>query len=215
MDTVILAPSQPTTDRDNREYLPHIDRSSLQTQPQAFILKNLRSWEDPSEEDTLALNDLPTSMRPCPVWRENISINIASDTSTSASETDELFGRLEDDLQLSIRNQDWEVHMLARELERREREKESTQFYPLKSDLCLRRVQLSKVRSLEERGTATEVPSSRQSISSDNISYPPSVIRDSSQPTFRTSGTAWTVCTSSVSPDMLLVPVVTESSSGS
>jgi len=193
---------------NNQEYQFHIDQSSFEGQP-TILLPNRRSWEMPSEEDNLELRDLPTSIEPCPMWRKDISIDIASDTSTSASETDELFGQLDDDLQLTSHDQDWEVRMLARELEKREH-KES-QFNRQKNDSGAQKTQLLNVRSLEEQGTANIAAPSQRSISSDNIFYS-SVIRNNSESPFRTSSSS-AVRTSSVSPDVVPVPVVTKSPS--
>lgn len=210
VDTVLLSPSQAAY--SNQEYQPHIEHA-LQLQQPKILLQNRRSWEDRSEEENLELRELPSSMVPRPVWKEDISIDIASDdnTSTSASETDELFVQLDDDLQLASHDQDWEVRMLARELEKREH-KES-QCNRLRSDAGVQKMQLLNVRSLEERSTNNLPAPSQRSISSDNI-YHPSAMYSNAESAF-TSHTVSAVRTTSVSPDVVPVPMVTGSGSSS
>ncbi|PSN56858.1 hypothetical protein C0J52_08291 [Blattella germanica] len=101
-----------------------------------------RSWEDHSEEETMELLDLPRSMSPQHVWcaededeeeqkkpevpRDCVALDLGSSDSSSSSSSsdssndeDDMFG-MDDDLQTVGHNRDWEVQMLARELERRE-----------------------------------------------------------------------------------------------
>lgn len=205
IDTVILSPTH--LGYHNQEYQPHIEHT-LQLQKPKILLQNRRSWEDRSEEENLELRELPSSMVPRSVWKKDVSIDIASDDtsiSTSASETDELYMQLDDDLQLTKHDQDWEVRMLAHELEKREH-KES-QCDRLKSDTGVQKMQLLNVRSLEERSTANPPSPSQRSISSDNIYNPLAV-----ESTF-SSNIAAARHTTSVSPDVVPVPVGASSSS--
>lgn len=146
-------------------------------------------------------------MTPRPMWKEDISIDIASDdTSTSASETDELFGHIDDDLHLAKHDQNWEVRMLARELEKREH-KES-QSNRLKSDNAVQKTQLLNVRSLEERCTFNVPTPSQRSISSDNIYNSSSAYYGNVEPIF-TNSASFPTTTTSISPDVVPVPVLT------
>ncbi|XP_065201656.1 uncharacterized protein LOC135832373 isoform X3 [Planococcus citri] len=204
VDTVLLSP--PQTSFRNQEYLSHIEQ---RFQPK-IMLENRRSWEDRSEEENLEVRELPSSITPRPMWKDDISIDIASDdASTSASETDELFAHLDDDLHLTKHDQNWEVRMLARELEKREH-KES-QSNKLKSESGVQKTQLLNVRSLEERCTFNVTTPSQRSISSDNI-YTSSASYYSAvdEPIF-THSASYQTTTTSVSPDVVPVPIVTTS----
>ncbi|KAJ9578163.1 hypothetical protein L9F63_024975, partial [Diploptera punctata] len=101
-----------------------------------------RSWEDHSEEETMELLDLPRSISPQSVWcaeneeqvkvtdtlRDCVAVELGSSDSSSSSSSssssdssndeDDAFGT--DYLQPVGHNRDWEVQMLARELDRRE-----------------------------------------------------------------------------------------------
>lgn len=174
------------------------------------MLQNRRSWEDRSEEENIEVRDLPTSMTPRPVWKDDITIDIGSDdTSTSASETDELFGRLDDDLRLTKHDQNWEVRMLARELEKREH-KESQNNKLMKTDTAVQKTQLLNVRSLEERCTVNVPTPSQRSISSDNIYNSSATYYSNAEPIF-TNSASFATTTTSVSPDVVPIPVVTTS----
>ncbi|XKL64851.1 hypothetical protein PGB90_004937 [Kerria lacca] len=170
------------------------------------MLENRRSWEDQSEKENLELRELPSSITPRSIWKEDVSIDIATDDiSTSASETDELFVQLDDNL--LPHDQDWEVRMLAHELEKREH-KES-QCNRLRGD-SIQKTQLLNVRSLEERCTFNVPIPSHRSISSDNIYHSPLVTYYNTQPVFSHS-TVSATRTTSVSPDVVPIPAVTTS----
>jgi hypothetical protein len=70
-----------------------------------------RSWEDHSEGEAVELLDLPPSMSPQSLWHISLDVPPSSSSSSSSSSSP-----------LSsppIHNQDWEVQMLADELDRR------------------------------------------------------------------------------------------------
>ncbi|KAJ1524465.1 hypothetical protein ONE63_010962 [Megalurothrips usitatus] len=96
-----------------------------------------RSWEDHSEEEHMELQDLPPSMSPQAVWsnvnggkpvQDSVVLNIGTSDASSNEEDEfedeaDLYPREDDDddeLQFRGHQGDWEVQMLARELERRE-----------------------------------------------------------------------------------------------
>lgn len=147
----------------------------------ALAVRNRRSWEDRSEEERLELRELPTSMTPRPVWSNDVRIDIGADD-LSASDTDEPFDRSSDDeLLLARHDRNWEVRMLARELDRREhRASVSERAVPKSgskapashsSGAANLRGQLQSMRSLEERCRDVGAPSPSQprSASSDDI----------------------------------------------
>ncbi|XP_059479213.1 uncharacterized protein LOC132198922 isoform X4 [Neocloeon triangulifer] len=71
------------------------------------------SWEEHAAEETLELLDLPRSMSPQSVWHVSVDVPSSSSSSNSSSSTSPLSSP-------PIHNQDWEVQMLADELERRD-----------------------------------------------------------------------------------------------
>lgn len=206
MDTILLSPTHlPYQHSEYQDHIAHKVPSQLSTEYRP-------SWEERSERESMEMRDLPSAITPRPMWKDDVSIDIASEeTSTSASETDELFGHLEDDLHLTRHDQDWEVRMLARELEKREfKEKETQQNNKLRSDSIVQKAQLLNVRSLEERCTLPSIAApSLRSISSDNI-YNPSVVYGNTPPVF-TYTTSVPTRTTSISPDVVTIPAVTTS----
>ncbi|XP_043267076.1 uncharacterized protein Cngl isoform X2 [Venturia canescens] len=112
--------------------------------------RNRRSWEEHSEEETLELQDLPRSISPQSIWKEDVAICLESNSDESKSEDDtgrptvrrrKKRGRVEsesdniDDRDESDdddgrdndnRSNNWEVEMLAKELEARRRSSEGS-----------------------------------------------------------------------------------------
>nr|CAD7461598.1 unnamed protein product [Timema tahoe] len=115
VDTVLASPLRHLPDEELNELLPGEGISSRRH------LIHRHSWEDHSEEESMELMDLPRSISPQYVWSDNNStmVNLGSDSSPddelSDDETTDQVGEYE-----GVNNQDWEVQMLAKELERRE-----------------------------------------------------------------------------------------------
>ncbi|PNF27892.1 hypothetical protein B7P43_G08302 [Cryptotermes secundus] len=147
VDTVLMSPPPALPDdleeesgnnavADEAPYHSMISPSHhILQQPQTYR----HSWEDHSEEETLELLDLPSSISPQHMWCvedglqndrdipiDSVALDLgSSDTSSSSSSSsdssnDEDDAFATDDLHSVGHNQDWEVQMLARELERRE-----------------------------------------------------------------------------------------------
>nr|CAD7425427.1 unnamed protein product [Timema monikensis] len=114
VDTVLASPLRHLPEELN-ELLPGEGISSRRH------LIHRHSWEDHSEEESMEIMDLPRSISPQYVWSDNNStmVNLGSDSSPddelSDDETTDQVGEYE-----GVNNQDWEVQMLAKELERRE-----------------------------------------------------------------------------------------------
>ncbi|XP_076670717.1 uncharacterized protein LOC143370019 isoform X2 [Andrena cerasifolii] len=111
---------------------PHYKRASSSTEPAS---RNRRSWEEHSEEETLELQELPSSIVPHSLWKDDVAIELESnsDSSKSEDELDDRAGRSDsgnddDDEEDGVRDghNNWEVAMLAQELEARRRSSEST-----------------------------------------------------------------------------------------
>lgn len=68
------------------------------------------------------MRELPTSIQPRPVWRDEVRIDMggADESSAGGDTADEPLGQSDDELLLARHDRDWEVRMLARELDRRE-----------------------------------------------------------------------------------------------
>ncbi|CAH0391864.1 unnamed protein product [Bemisia tabaci] len=81
---------------------------------------NRRSWEDHSEEESLELQDLPRSITPQPMWT---TVEIGSESSDSPGSLDSEHSvsgsTSEQDLRFRKHDCNWEIQMLARELDRR------------------------------------------------------------------------------------------------
>ncbi|XP_054004919.1 uncharacterized protein LOC128890458 isoform X2 [Hylaeus anthracinus] len=110
----------------------HYKRSSPSTESASH---NRRSWEEHSEEETLELQELPSSIVPQSLWKGDVAIDLESNSDSSRSE-DELEDRAgrndsgnDEDDEEEV-NQDghnnWEVAMLAQELESRRRSSENS-----------------------------------------------------------------------------------------
>ena len=112
---------------------PRYKRSSPSTESSS---QNRRSWEEHSEEETLKLQELPRSIVPQPLWKDDVAIDFESNSESSRSE-DELDERAardsendgDDDEEAEVRRRqgrrnNWEVAMLAQELEARRRSSE-------------------------------------------------------------------------------------------
>lgn len=84
--------------------------------PSTDSSNNRRSWEEHSEEETLELQDLPCSITPQPLWNEDVAIELESNSSRSDEEEEGAVG--------NGRTNDWEVVMLAEQLEARRRSQE-------------------------------------------------------------------------------------------
>lgn len=81
---------------------------------------NRRSWEDHSEEENLELQDLPRSITPQPMWT---TVEIGSESSDSAGSGSCSFDSehsASGDLKFRKHDCNWEIQMLARELDRRD-----------------------------------------------------------------------------------------------
>ncbi|XP_058789212.1 uncharacterized protein LOC131663121 isoform X2 [Phymastichus coffea] len=102
---------------------------------------NRRSWEEHSEEETLELQELPRSISPQSLWRDQVAIELeSSDESESegarappaglgAADDDDDEDELEPDVDGLIDaagHNNWEVAMLAHELEKRRRSSEGS-----------------------------------------------------------------------------------------
>ncbi|XP_023248266.1 uncharacterized protein LOC106639567 [Copidosoma floridanum] len=104
---------------------------------------NRRSWEEHSEEETLELQDLPHSITPQSLWKDDVAIDLESSEdeepgravagSSSGSRvrsraSDDDDDDDEEDEQMVVLNatghNNWEVAMLAQELEKRRRSSE-------------------------------------------------------------------------------------------
>ncbi|KZC10580.1 Cyclic nucleotide-gated cation channel alpha-3 [Dufourea novaeangliae] len=99
--------------------------------------QNRRSWEEHSEEETLELQELPTSIVPQTLWKDDVAIDLESNSDSSRSEDefdDRAAGRSdsgndeddEDEESHREGHNNWEVAMLAEELEARRRSSENT-----------------------------------------------------------------------------------------
>ncbi|XP_076633770.1 uncharacterized protein LOC143347966 isoform X2 [Colletes latitarsis] len=110
----------------------HYKRSSSSMESASH---NRRSWEEHSEEETLELQELPSSIVPQSLWKDEVAIDLGSnsDSSRSEDELDYRAGRSdsgndeddEDEMNQGGHN-NWEVAMLAQELESRRRSSESS-----------------------------------------------------------------------------------------
>ncbi|XP_076244393.1 uncharacterized protein LOC143185331 isoform X2 [Calliopsis andreniformis] len=104
----------------------HYKRSSPSTESTS---QNRRSWEEHSEEETLELQELPSSIVPQSLWKEDVAIDLESNSDSSKSEDD--FDRASksdtEDEESVVRDEhnNWEVTMLAQELEARRRSSEN------------------------------------------------------------------------------------------
>lgn len=96
---------------------------------------NRRSWEEHSEEETLELQELPSSIVPQSLWKDEVAIDLESNSESSRSEDefDDRSGRGDsendgdDDGEGEVRGEghnNWEAAMLAQELEARRRSSE-------------------------------------------------------------------------------------------
>lgn len=79
-----------------------------------------RSWEEHSEEETLELQELPNSIVPQNLWRNEVAIDLESNNST-----DENHSENEESGDDQAHN-NWEVVMLAEQLEARRRSNDNT-----------------------------------------------------------------------------------------
>ncbi|XP_075219430.1 uncharacterized protein LOC142323540 [Lycorma delicatula] len=115
-----------------------------------IITSNRRSWEDHSEEESLELIDLPRSMTPTPMW-ECTKLNIESDSSSSCSSSDSE--------KYSVYNKNWEVEMLAQELDRRE-DKSDPKRHSFSTRLTdqTKKCKLIATKSLDEWNDSSETP---------------------------------------------------------
>ncbi|XP_057326421.1 uncharacterized protein LOC130668237 isoform X2 [Microplitis mediator] len=103
-----------------------LTRSSIPTVSQRC--RKRRSWEEHSEEETLQLQDLPRSISPQSLWREGVAIDIESSdddrphrrcASESAADDEE------DSIDSDKGPNNWELKMLAEQLEKRRRSHET------------------------------------------------------------------------------------------
>ncbi|CAK9810714.1 Cyclic nucleotide-gated cation channel alpha-3 [Anthophora quadrimaculata] len=112
---------------------PHYKRSSPSTESSS---QNRRSWEEHSEEETLELQELPSSIVPQYLWKDEVAIDLESNSESSRSEDefeDRATGRSdsendEEEGGGEVRrdgHNNWEVAMLAQELESRRRSSEN------------------------------------------------------------------------------------------
>lgn len=108
MDTVI-SPSRSPILQDSSD-----EEADTEVRLRSGLLRmrseDRRSWEDHSEGEAVELLDLPPSMSPQSLW--HISLDVPPSSSSSSSSSSPLSSP-------PIHNQDWEVQMLADELDRR------------------------------------------------------------------------------------------------
>ncbi|KAK1124534.1 hypothetical protein K0M31_006882 [Melipona bicolor] len=111
---------------------PRYKRSSTSTESSSH---NRRSWEEHSEEETLELQELPSSIVPQNLWKDEVAIDLDSNSESSRSEEDydDRPGRSDsendgdDDEESEVHREghnNWEIAMLAQELEARRRSSE-------------------------------------------------------------------------------------------
>nr|KAF7425860.1 hypothetical protein H0235_008298 [Vespula pensylvanica] len=128
-------------DDDDREDHPFMRDGSVDTvltarsraygrpSPTSESSHNRRSWEEHSEEETLELQELPRSIVPQSLWRDEVAIDLESNSESSKSEDDEGGCRegsdSDDEDTKSECAKDWEATMLAKELEARQRSSEN------------------------------------------------------------------------------------------
>ncbi|XP_063980264.1 uncharacterized protein LOC135164119 isoform X2 [Diachasmimorpha longicaudata] len=105
---------------------PRLRRSSTMTEGS----RHRRSWEEHSEEETLQLQDLPRSISPQNIWKDEVAIDVESNSDDSKSEDDgDPPGRrrsADDYTDDAPGHNNWEVTMLAQELENRRRNSEGS-----------------------------------------------------------------------------------------
>ncbi|XP_028982557.1 potassium/sodium hyperpolarization-activated cyclic nucleotide-gated channel 1 isoform X2 [Diachasma alloeum] len=105
---------------------PRLRRSSTVTEGS----RHRRSWEEHSEEETLQLQDLPRSISPQNIWKDEVAIDLESNSDDSKSEDDaDPPGRrrsADDYADDAPGHNNWEVTMLAQELENRRRNSEGS-----------------------------------------------------------------------------------------
>nr|XP_018915120.1 PREDICTED: uncharacterized protein LOC109042691 isoform X1 [Bemisia tabaci] len=124
---------------------------------------NRRSWEDHSEEESLELQDLPRSITPQPMWT---TVEIGSESSDSPGSLDSEHSvsgsTSEQDLRFRKHDCNWEIQMLARELdrrktdrvqERRDRDRDRKQRYRKHKPRSTDSNQLSELLSPESGGS--------------------------------------------------------------
>ncbi|KAL2735553.1 cyclic nucleotide-gated cation channel beta-1-like isoform X7, partial [Vespula squamosa] len=128
-------------DDDDREDHPFMRDGSVDTvltarsraygrpSPTSESSHNRRSWEEHSEEETLELQELPRSIVPQSLWRDEVAIDLESNSESSKSEDDDGGCRegsdSDDEDTKSECAKDWEATMLAKELEARQRSSEN------------------------------------------------------------------------------------------
>ncbi|XP_011296962.1 uncharacterized protein Cngl isoform X2 [Fopius arisanus] len=105
---------------------PRLRRSSTVTESS----RHRRSWEEHSEEETLQLQDLPRSISPQNIWKDEVAIELESNSDDSKSEEEvDVPGRrrsADDYADDAPGHNTWEVTMLAQELESRRRNSEGS-----------------------------------------------------------------------------------------
>ncbi|XP_026667300.1 uncharacterized protein LOC108622443 isoform X3 [Ceratina calcarata] len=113
---------------------PQFRRSSTESSSH-----NRKSWEEHSEEETLQLQELPTSIVPQSLWKDDVAIDLESNSESSRSDDEfeekRRSGRRRSDSENDGDNEgddvrraghnNWEVVMLAQELEARRRSTEN------------------------------------------------------------------------------------------
>ncbi|KAI4504083.1 hypothetical protein M0802_000554 [Mischocyttarus mexicanus] len=96
--------------------------------PTGESLHNRKSWEEHSEEETLELQELPRSIVPQSLWRDDVVIDLESNSESENDEGDGVARGGSDIDDEDIRSEcakDWETAMLAKELEARQRSSEN------------------------------------------------------------------------------------------
>lgn len=97
--------------------------------PVTETTRKRRSWEEHSEEETLQLQDLPRSISPQSLWKDEVAIDLESTSDESKSDDDRPCRRRRsaDDFAGDEPGHDnWEVAMLAQQLEERRRSQENS-----------------------------------------------------------------------------------------
>ncbi|KAK0162655.1 hypothetical protein PV327_006416 [Microctonus hyperodae] len=105
---------------------PRLKRSP----PISDTSRKRRSWEEHSEEETLQLQDLPRSISPQSLWKDDVAIDLESSSDDSKYEEEQRsVGRrrsADDYIDDSPGHDNWEVEMLAQQLEARRRSHENS-----------------------------------------------------------------------------------------
>ncbi|XP_034939667.1 cyclic nucleotide-gated cation channel beta-1 [Chelonus insularis] len=104
-------------------------RSTCQETPtHGDLSRKRKSWEEHSEQETRQLQDLPRSISPQSVWRDEVAIDLESNSEDSKSDDDDdvIEGRSAENYRDGSGHNNWEVAMLAQQLEARRQSHENS-----------------------------------------------------------------------------------------